>query len=87
MMKGALIAIASVGVFAVTVGVDSANAQTYSPYSAPRSYTSRAYTPQSRGSVRRSVPRTAPLFSNPDSPAATGGGSLGYNQNLWNWNH
>jgi hypothetical protein len=20
-----------------------------------------------------------------DSPAATGGGSLGYNQNLWNW--
>jgi hypothetical protein len=44
-MKRALIAIASVGVFAVTVGVDSANAQTYSPYGAPRSYTSRAYTP------------------------------------------
>jgi hypothetical protein len=85
MMKSSLIAIVSVGVFAMTVGVESVNAQAYSPYSAPRSYTSRAYTPQSRGSVRRSVPRTAPLFSNPDSPAATGGGNLGYNQNLWNW--
>ena len=30
------------------------------------------------------VPRT-PRFSNPDSPAATGGGSLGYNQNIYNW--
>jgi hypothetical protein len=71
-MKRAVIAIASVGVFAATVGVESANAQTYNPYSAPRSYTSRAYTPQSRGSVRRSVPRTAPLFSNPDSPGSHG---------------
>jgi hypothetical protein len=27
----------------------------------------------------------APLYRNPDSPEATSGGSLGYNQNLWNW--
>jgi hypothetical protein len=84
MMKRALIGIASVGVLAVTVGVESANAQAYSPYSPRRSYASPAYTPQSRGSVRRGVPRNAP-FSNSDSPQATGGGSLGYNQNLWNW--
>jgi hypothetical protein len=30
------------------------------------------------------APRTRP-FSNPDSPAATGGGNLGYNQNIYNW--
>ena len=30
--------------------------------------------------AQSTVPRT-PRFSNPDSPAATGGGSLGYNQN------
>jgi hypothetical protein len=30
------------------------------------------------------VPRTGP-FSNPDSPEATGGGNLGYNQNIYNW--
>ena len=30
------------------------------------------------------VPRT-PRFSNPDSPEATGGGNLGYNQNIYNW--
>jgi hypothetical protein len=83
-MKCALIGIAGGGVLAMTVGVESANAQAYSPYTPPRTYTSPAYTPQSRGSVRRGVPRTAPL-SNPNSPAATGGGSLGYNQNLYNW--
>ncbi len=44
-------------------------------------------TPQGRGPVRRGgVPGNTSAFSNnPDSPAATGGGSLGYNQNLWNW--
>jgi len=31
------------------------------------------------------VPRIPPRFSNPDSPEATGGGSLGYNQNIYNW--
>jgi len=60
------------------------HAQAYSPYTSPRTYTSPAYTPQSHGSGRRGVPRTAPL-SNPNSPTATGGGSLGYNQNLYNW--
>ncbi len=26
-----------------------------------------------------------PLGGNSDSPAATGGGSIGYNQNIYNW--
>jgi hypothetical protein len=61
--------------------------RTYSP---PPAYGSPAYTSQSGGLVRRGVPRTAPSsntvpFDNPNSPAATGGGSFGYNQNLWNW--
>jgi hypothetical protein len=30
------------------------------------------------------VPRTR-AFSNPNSPEATGGGSLGYNQRIYNW--
>ena len=30
------------------------------------------------------VPRRGPAFD-PNSAAATGGGSLGYNQNLYNW--
>jgi hypothetical protein len=30
------------------------------------------------------VPRAGPAFD-PNSPAATGGGSAGYNQNLYNW--
>ena len=34
--------------------------------------------------AQATVPQTAP-FSNPDSPAATGGGNLGYNQNIYNW--
>jgi len=34
--------------------------------------------------AQATVPRTAPL-SNPYSPAATGGGSLGYNQSLLTW--
>jgi hypothetical protein len=84
MMKRALIGIVSLGISAVTVGVESSSAQVYSPYSPRRTYASPAYNPQSRGSVRRNVPRSAPL-SNPDSPEATGGGSLGYNQNLYNW--
>jgi|SRR4029077_4878042 hypothetical protein len=35
-----------------------------------------------KAAVRRGVPRAAPFSANPYSPAATGGGSLGYNQNL-----
>jgi hypothetical protein len=81
-MRHALIGIS---IFAVSAGVQSANAQTYGPYGGSRAYTSRAYAAQSRGTVRHGAPRTAPLYRNPDSPEATGGGSLGYNQNLWNW--
>jgi hypothetical protein len=81
-MKSALIAVASVGIFAVTVGVATANAQSYRRYGPARTYTSQAYIPQSRGSVRREgVPRTAP-FSDPNGPEATGGGSIGYNQSV-----
>src|SRR5215510_908965 len=52
-MKRALIAAASVGILAVTVGVETANAQSYRRYGPTRTYISQAYTPQSRGSVRR----------------------------------
>lgn len=84
-MKRALTAIASVGILAVTVGVETANAQAYRRYGPARPYTSQAYTPQGPGSVRREgVPRTAP-FSDPNSPEATGGGSLGYNRALPHW--
>ena len=52
-MKRVLTAIASVGILAVTVGVETANAQSYRRYGPARTYNSPAYTPQSRGSVRR----------------------------------
>jgi hypothetical protein len=82
MMKRTLTGSASVGILAVTVGVETANAQSYRRYGPARTYTSQAYTPESRGSVRREgVPRTVP-FSDPNSPEATGGGSLGYNQSV-----
>jgi hypothetical protein len=85
MMKRALIAIASVGILAVTVGVETAKAQSYRRYGPARTYNSPAYTPQSRGSVRREgVLRTTP-FADPNSPEATGGGSLGYNRALPHW--
>src|SRR5215472_9982983 len=62
MMKRALTANASVGVLAVTVGVETANAQSYRRYGPARTYNSSAYTPQSRGSVRREgVLRTTPF--------------------------
>ena len=80
-MKLALIGIASVGILAVTVGVEMANAQPYRRYGPARTYNPQAYPPQSRGSVPRGVPRTVP-FSDPNSPEATGGGSLGYNRGL-----
>ena len=90
-MKRALIGIVSTGIFAVStgifavsVGMESANAQAYGPYGDYRAYSSRAYAAQNRSAVRRGVPRSAPLYSS-DSPQATGGGSLGYNQTLWNW--
>jgi hypothetical protein len=91
MMKRALIAMASVGILAVTVVVESGNAQVvqkappgpaYPPQSPWPAYNYTlqspwpAYTPQSRVGV----PLGARRFPYPDSPAATGGGSLGYNQ-------
>ena len=61
-MKCVLTAIASVGILAVTVGVETANAQSYRRYGPARTYNSPAYTPQSRGSVRREgVLRTTPF--------------------------
>ena len=33
---------------------------------------------------QQAVPRT-PRFSNPDSPEAAGGGTLGYNKRIYNW--
>ena len=53
--------------------------QSYYGYQSPYSYQRPR---PNQPPARAIVPRTGPL---PDSPAATGGGSLGYNQNLWNW--
>ena len=84
MMKRSLTGIASVGILAVTVGVETANAQSYRRYGPARTY-SQGYTSQSSGSVRhQGVPRTGP-FSDPNSPEATGGGSLGYNRVVPRW--
>src|SRR5262249_44806226 len=66
-MKRALIGIVSTGIFAVSVGVESANAQTYGPYGYSRAYSSRDYVPQNRSAVRRGAPRNAPLYANPGS--------------------
>ena len=80
-MKRALIGIASVGILAVTVAVETADAQPYRRYGPARTYAPQAYPPQSRGVVPRGVARTVP-FADPNSPEATGGGSLGYNRGL-----
>ena len=48
-MKRALTGIASVGILAVTVGVETANAQSYRRYGLARTYTSQAYTPKAAG--------------------------------------
>src|SRR6516225_541183 len=52
MMKRVLAGIASVGILAVTLGVETANAQPYRRYGPARTYTSPAYTPQILGSPR-----------------------------------
>jgi hypothetical protein len=88
-MKRVLTGIASVGILVATVGVETANAQSYRRYGPARTYASPytppAYSPQNRGSVRREgVLRTTP-FADPNSPEATGGGSLGYNRALPHW--
>ena len=81
-MKRALIGIVSVGILAVTVGVETANAQSYRRYGPARTYTSPAYIPQTRGPVRREGGLRTTPFSDPNSPEATGGGNIGYNRGL-----
>jgi hypothetical protein len=84
-MKRALSGVAAAGILAVTLGTETANAQPYRRYGPTRSYDSQTYTPQSRGAVRREGgSRTVP-FSDPNSPEATGGGSLGYNRTVPHW--
>jgi len=85
MMRRALTAIASLGILAASLALETANAQPYRRYRPAQAYTSQTFTPQSRGSVRREgVARTVP-FANPNSPEATGGGSLGYNRTVPHW--
>ena len=84
-MKRALIAVASASILAVTVGVEMANAKSYRRYGPARTYTSQAPIPQSPGSVRREGGLRTTPFSDPNSPEATGGGSLGYNRALPHW--
>ena len=81
MMKRALTGIASVSILAATVGMETADAQSYRRYGPARTYRPQAYPSPSRGSVPRGNPRTVP-FSDPNSPEATGGGSVGYNRGL-----
>ena len=66
-MKRALTGIASVSILAVTVGVETANAQSYRRYDPARTYRPQAYPSPSRGSVPRGNPRSVP-FSDPNSP-------------------
>jgi hypothetical protein len=77
----ALPVIASVSILAVTVGVETANAQSYRRYGPARTYARQPYPPQSRAARTGGVPRTVP-FSDPNSPEATGGGNIGYNRGL-----
>jgi hypothetical protein len=83
-MKRALSGVAAAGILAVTLGAETANAQPYRRYGPARSYDSQTYTPQSRGPVRREGGSRTP-FSDPNSPEATGGGSLGYNRTVPHW--
>jgi len=80
-MKRALTGIASVSILAATVGVEMANAQSYRRYGPARTYRPQAYPSPSHASVPRGNPRSVP-FSDPNSPEATGGGSVGYNRGL-----
>ena len=84
-MRRALTAIASMGILTASLALETANAQPYRRYRPAQTYTSQTYTPQSRNSVRREgAARTVP-FANPNSPEATGGGSLGYNRTVPHW--
>ena len=82
-MKRTLSVIAG-SVLAATLGVATAHAQSYRR-SGARVYAPQAYTWQNRGPARREGgSRTVP-FSDPNSPEATGGGSLGYNRTVPHW--
>lgn len=84
-MKRTLSVVASLGILAATLGLETAHAQSYRRYGPARAYAPQAYTPQSRGPVRgEGGSRTVP-FSDPNSPEATGGGSLGYNRTVPHW--
>jgi hypothetical protein len=84
-MRRALGVLAGMGILAVTLGAEPANAQSYRRYGPARSYTPQTYPPQSRGPVRREGGSRTLLFSDPNSPEATGGGSLGYNRTVPHW--
>ena len=84
-MKRTLTAIASAGILAVTLGVETANAQSYRRYGPARTYNSPAYTPQIRGSVRREGVLRTNQVADPNRPEASGGGSRGYNRALPVW--
>src|SRR5262245_27610592 len=66
-MKRALIGILSTGIFPLSLGLESANAQMYGPSGDSRAYNSRAYAAQPRNTVRRGAARNAPLYNNSDS--------------------
>jgi hypothetical protein len=84
-MTRALSVIAGVGILAVSLGVETANAQSYRRSGPARAYAPQGYPAQSRAPVRREGgSRTVP-FSDPNSPEATGGGSLGYNRTVPHW--
>ena len=82
-MKRTLSVIAGLSVLAATLGVATAHAQSYRR-SGARVYAPQAYTSQNRGPARREGGSRTP-FSDPNSPEATGGGSLGYNRTVPHW--
>jgi hypothetical protein len=84
-MKRTLSVLAGLGILAATLGLEAAHAQ-YRRDGRARTYGSQAYMPQSRGPGLRGEggSRTVP-FSDPNSPEATGGGSLGYNRTVPHW--
>ena len=84
-MKRNLSVVAGLGILAVTLGLEPAHAQSYRRYGPARVYAPQAFTPQSRGPVRREGGSRAVPFSDPNSPEATGGGSLGYNRTVPHW--
>jgi hypothetical protein len=72
-LLGTLVLVAIMSAPALAQRSRSNGSQSYYGYQSPYGNQSPA---------RSAVPRTG---ASSDSPAATGGGSLGYNQNLWNW--